>query len=274
MARKFEDSAWASNEAAAQLHQQGLNFEVDQRDFEGAHQAFANAQIVLTHEEQTPDVRLQSARIQRDDGFTSVREMLAGDAASGYKALVTLESAAKTTLALLDQTPADKSRRYKELLSEHGATLGCLGRLAVAQQVHYGHLPATGHSNISRLRRDQRHFGKHEAHRYLRTGSNMYYLVRNAMHGALTERLNGKAAHIAPWLGRAALGLVRAEGKLSTMRAVGQEVVKRDSQKSLPHAVIEGMQRTEFGHSLLTAIRIGSSLRSKSAARKSVITRP
>jgi hypothetical protein len=95
------------------------------------------------------------------------------------------------------------------------------------------------------------------------------------MQGMRAERLNGKMAHMLPWLGRAAVGLARAKGKVETIGMVREELAQRKTTgMSLPRAVAAGMVRTEFGHSFVTMVHLGIASRTKKSAVASVLARP
>lgn len=250
MAHVHENRDWIIDVGAAELHADGLDFGVDQALYPEAHNAFDAALNRLNILPQTDDVLLQSARIIRDDGFTYVREGCVQSDDEESRDLFEraedrmLQSHDMTWELLSDLKP--KTARERQLFSEHGATLGTLGRMIVARQVLFGDHNSDSKVTVADLRTEQHYFGKKEAHHFLRQGNNMYYLVSNAMHGAQAERLNGKIAHVAPWLGRAAVGIARS-------------------------AVYD---RQNFMNSVKTAARLGRSLASKHSIEASVLTRP
>lgn len=292
MAVLQENRTWMIDAPAQALHQHGLDLEVDGGDFAAAHTAFAAAEQRLESLESTDDVRLQTARITRDDGFTYVREALASAGGEGASQQDSLFEKAESRLigsmliaAVLTKKRAPESRRERELFSEYGATIGVLGRMVVAQQVSSGDLPLKrgNREALAAIRNKQSYFGRDGAHGYLKQGSNMYYLVSNAMHGARAERLNGKPAHIAPWLGRAAVGLLRAEGKVKTAVKVTGAVLAEAktavrehslSPRRIAGAAFAAMAQTEFGTAFATTVRIGFSMRTKRAAVASIFSRP
>ena len=114
------------------------------------------------------------------------------------------------------------------------------------EKIKNGYLPTNNKEHRDTNRREQHYFGRAEAHGYLNQGSNAYYLVSNAMHGARAERLNGKLAHIVPWLGRAGVGIAQA-------------------------ALTD---RGNFKQAVQTSARIGWSMRTKKAAVASILARP
>ncbi len=234
------------NPIAQQHHENGLHLETTTTHYHAAHTSFRIALSELRGDS-TPDARLQASRIIRDDGFTDVRAALhSGDPLLFDDAEIRLGQAAATVKPLLDRNRGFTTSQERQLKSEYGATLGCLGRAAVARQVALGFLPTSDSNRASHNRREQHFFGKREAHRHLKAGSNMYYLVSNAMQGARAERLNGKALRMVPWFGRAAVGLVRA--------------VRNDRQNLRP--------------AMRTAGALFLDLRSKKRAAQSVKQRP
>ena len=173
MANLHEDSVWVVVPEAAALHQRGLDKAVEAGDYAGAHTDFDSSLDILAHVEQSADVELQTARIIRDDGFTHVREVLRTDhdlwSLDTYRAAsVKLHSSLNVTADLLEQD-YENPKRLKELMSEHGATLGCLGRMVVAMQVKDSKLPFRPDKGVTqeKLREEQHYFGKRESHKYL-----------------------------------------------------------------------------------------------------------
>jgi hypothetical protein len=201
MARMVETGGSYNIDSQAALdHQRGLNLEVDAGDYIAAHEAFEAALNRLQELPSSPSTELQAARVVRDDGFTYVREKQFGQAFSMLNLSLT-----RTTHLLRSEG------RLPDLLAEHGATLGVLARVAVAEQVSEGKFDARPtRKQRAKLVYEQHWFGRHEAHGCLRDANNAYYRVSNAMQAARAERLNGRPLHIAPWLGRAAVGLVQA----------------------------------------------------------------
>jgi hypothetical protein len=252
MAELRETPNWHIDTWADGMHADGLSLALGGQ-FGAAHEAFdaalerlANAALPAV------DGQLHGARITRDQSFTYVRQALSASAELSEEGLFAvaeqgLHVSARTTKRLIDLHTVT-GRREKELLSEHGATLGLLGRKVVAQQVVLEQLPDYEGAGLERrdVRGAQHYFGRHGAHGYLQRGSNMYYLVSNAMHGARAERLNGAPAHMVPWLERAQVGISRA-------------------------ALTD---RSNLQPALRTVGRIGASLRSKDTAAASIMARP
>lgn len=205
------------------LHQEGLAAELE-GDYDTAQALFATAIDMVNVGKPNTDTDIQTAQIMRDGGFTHVRKAInlidPNDRAACLRELSiareSLNEAAKITERYAagtqtlhpesmwaDATPKGLSR---EVRAEHGATLGLLGRLATARAVICNIDTREGSHNVSVIRNeDQQSYGA--ANFFLSFGSNGYFWVRNSMAGARQERLNGRLLHVAPWLGRAAIGM-------------------------------------------------------------------
>lgn len=191
-----------------------------------AHYGRALERLEENGELYTLEGQVQSARIIRDDGFTFVRAAVADVSLhEGDTPVVSLQTAEQllqqsrvTTGVMVAgdprdfnpqlQTPKDTIKAVRrELLAEHGATIGLLGRLATVRQVLNGE-DTRGDTDaaIQTTNIEQSHYGW--AHNFLRSGNNGYYRVSNAMNAARQERINGHSLHAGVWLGRAASGLV------------------------------------------------------------------
>jgi hypothetical protein len=211
----IETATFVLDERAQQLHQAGLAAEL-QASFTDARICFAGALDILAEQPQTLDIYVQTARIQRDEGFTFVREALTRQAPLPFsRAETTLGRSARMTGFLLGETrppdgidiPAESMSKaqQRELLAEHGATINLLGRLATARQTLSGQDGAF--ATFRALNSRQRRNWYELAHAFHREGSNGYYRVSNAVTGARAERMGGDLPHLVRWLGRAAAGL-------------------------------------------------------------------
>lgn len=152
-------------------------------------------------------LRLHKARVRRDVGFSFVREALDSpdDArlallqqawiATEDSVRVTDELMPKHETALAQYTP--EAEDY--LFSEHGATISCLGRIAVVAEV----------LDIDNSRRPSELF--EEAQAYLAKGSNRYYETSNAMNAARWAAINSENRERGMWVVRAQIAVSRAE---------------------------------------------------------------
>lgn len=231
---------------ARQLHQTGLEFEKD-GEHDNAHESFAAAVDILTGLPETLDTNVQWARILRDDGFTYVRSAIKNeDEIDLYRARNVLSDACrKTFLEILKagntspgpEIPLLVSKEQKrELNAEHGVTLSLIGRLATVKEIMTG-------------KKDKddppaRTYGV--AHNFLTDGNNGYYRVSNALVAARQERINQNTSGMAVWESQVAIGLA-----WTALRDPGNLIRS-----------IETIGNRELD------------LRSYSAAKKSVITKP
>lgn len=186
-----KSSAWEVDPSADQLHEQGLDSAVYAKNYQEAHQLFNQALGELHTLPTTPDTELQAAHIIRDDGFTYFREWLAGEEAFGLSMILgranrQLSVSLESTADLLARETAD-TRRSRELLSEHGATISAIGRALVASEVKLGEAKDW-----------QSRFNEADIH--LCHGSNVYYLVSNTMHSTRANR--GLRDEPVPWVKR------------------------------------------------------------------------
>lgn len=246
---------------AGKLHMAGLEA-ARAGQFGEAHEQFDQAQTRLAQEPETVNRLVQSARIERDRGFTYVRE------AAARRESAILELGRTTLNRSLDATaPFLSTLRYplplgadalgrearvhqttkrsrREIFAEHGATLALLGRLATVNMVIQD-ISATEETPAAITNADeQQAYGL--AHDLLRIGTNGYYRVNNAMNAARQEWLNGRVLHAGVWVARASAGL-------------GWTVL-RDSQNLLP--------------TTRTFLKNLSHLRSYTAAKDSVLIKP
>lgn len=210
------------NPYADKYHQAGLEAELS-KDFIGAYANFNNADRVLNDESKTVrtvDTQIQLARIERDYGFTFVREALHvsneigkyetrfvfGSNSSDDVVYPYLESARGhlygskgSTDSMIKELKGDKPNprlleAKADIFAEHGATLSLLGRLATAGQI----MLIEGDPNCPEYLK---------AHNYLKQGNNGYYLVSNAMTAARHERINSNTSESLSWLVKAGQGI-------------------------------------------------------------------
>src|SRR5258707_188486 len=130
-------NAFEVNSIAAIEHGRGSQLE-KAHDYPAAHAAFNDAIDILSGDEPSPSTDLQTARIMRDDGFTYVREYIAnnGDSLVYHTAVNTIGSSLALTTGLHKQGEAEYSAdAWRYLLSEHGATVGLIGRLLTVRAV-------------------------------------------------------------------------------------------------------------------------------------------
>lgn len=200
------------NHFADKYHQAGLEAELS-KDFIGAYANFDDANRVLNDESKTVrtvDTQIQLARIERDYGFTFVREALNLSNKFDKDAIVNpyLESARAHLYGsknITDEMVKDLKYGQQEprvleakaeIFAEHGATLGLLGRLATAEQTML----------IVEADSDCPEYSK--AHKFLKQGNNGYYLVSNAMNAARHQRISGNTSESLSWLAKANSGLL------------------------------------------------------------------
>lgn len=199
--------AFQEHGGALGLHVLGLEAELH-GDYPEAHAYFDRALVMLDRVPPTVDVAVQSARIQRDDGFTYARSAIkTHDPSELDRAEQVIEqSSGKTLLQVIKagntspgpEPPLRLSRKQsRELRSEHGSTMSLMGRLATIREVVFGE---RDEDNPPEETFDA-------AHDWLRQGSNGYYRVSNAMAAARQERINKHPGQMRRWLARAAMGI-------------------------------------------------------------------
>lgn len=199
-------SAFEVNDSARRQHEQGLRSERE-GEFAKAHTAFESAQAILADLPDSPDVVIQRARIQRDDGFTFVRSAIArrevDDLGAGEKQLD--ESIAKTLLMIIrskntypgKELPLKLGRgQWRELLSEHGATVGLAARLATVKEVIFDQPHSSPPSEVYSA-----------ASSILLKGGNGYYMVSNAMSAARQARIDSRVVEMSEWIGIASISV-------------------------------------------------------------------
>ncbi len=182
---------FAVDAEAAAYHDNGMRLETRRRDYNGAHEAFRLALERLSTLENTPDVTLQRARIIRDDGFTYVREhIVASNSDARYNAQDSLNPSRNLSQNLLGYgKDAYSEEALAYLNSEHGATIGLLGRFATVRAV-------LG-EDVTEAEQRQLYY---EAQGYLFHGSNRYYETSNAVNAARFERIYGDYKEFSNWL--------------------------------------------------------------------------
>lgn len=194
-----------------------------------AHGLFAAAQNELdaaraTFGYVTVDSRVQSASITRDDGFTYVREAIREQELSARQNLlrqagVTTERSCGVTDSIIRERGIldDGSTRVHilsgwteedcEILAEHGATLGLLGRMATVAYVLHG-----GNASAIEVRdgddtSQPRQSLYEQAYYYACNGNNGYYRASIAMTGARDALLDGQLDSVRVWCDRAVSSL-------------------------------------------------------------------
>lgn len=213
---------------AQQKHEAGLQAELS-GNYQEAHEAFATAQRYLAELPPTIDVDVQSARIDRDNGFTYVRSAIKRndqedldeaddvlDAAGGKTLLWTLKAG--------NSSPGPEASvrlsftQWRELFAEHGATISLMARVATVREIMTGKKDEYNPPSETYK----------TAGRHLVLGSNGYYLVSNALVAARHERINGNLSGTTSWLGMAATGVVlTAALDIRNLRRASETFVSR-----------------------------------------------
>lgn len=218
----------------ADLHDEALDLAV-KGYYPQARAIFSDALQALGElDPQNAATTVQRARIQRDDGFNTLRWALLGDNEDGLEdAARQLEGARLLTAPFVagEYPPyvgevrnfVSKHQR-REMVSEHAATLGCQVRLEVARQIRHGDIVPDRAATDEVLGAQ---FMGGVAWDLAKIGTNQYYAASIAMNGARIEVINGRFANVWPWRFRAALSLDRAllrdSGNFgSTLRTVGR----------------------------------------------------
>jgi len=123
------------NPHAQALHDEGLKL-ANQQDFRLAYEAFSRARYALPWNFDDPSVRLQQARITRDSSMTqgehALRDSATSQARIDYAFRGAQAALRATTEVQAGEELSDIAKRY--LLSEHGATLMVLGKLAAIEE--------------------------------------------------------------------------------------------------------------------------------------------
>ncbi len=228
---------------ASRLHSEGLDFELA-KNFRAAHKKFDQARSMLLPEGinsgdyLAPSAMLQVARVDRDDAFTFGRESMRGKSAEKLsQAFSMMRGSEQSTKDLVEMGILNFSHEaWAKLMSEHGATIGTLFRLSVINKVVLDGV--ADDTPVDAYKDDAWHF--------LLRGSDYYYAASHAMNVARYERIIGNGDAVARWLGRAAC---TAAGALRQDKA------------------------NAWNASRTVAARLPQ-LRSKRAARASVISRP
>lgn len=193
------------DETAKELHTQGLS--LIKTDIEGAHGLYNEALQRLSdvpHGLDEPSLRMQAARILRDDGFLHVRQAVRTEADKpeaeideGLKKLLTSEA---FTRGLKDRkAPRFSPDAWRFVRSEHGATVALIARLATVTFVLETEL-------------SQPPIRYYEAaHADLSLGSNRYYETSNAISAARQAILGGSSYTASVWRDRAYKSSQRAK---------------------------------------------------------------
>lgn len=237
------------NPEAQQYHEVGLMAELS-GSYTQAHDLFDNALLVLANGPQTLETVVQSARIERDDGFTYVRAAIGESKPSLLDRAESSVSFAAENVGWLvigiesngADAPLDISEAAgKEVLAEYGATVSLLGRIATVKEVMLGG-DARSESEVSAHHSNEEQPHYYMAHNILRRGNNGYYRVSNAMVAARQERLNRRPPKVAMWLGRAVTGLAWTALKdPSNLRASVMTVANRARHLRNYHVAVKSV---------------------------------
>ena len=190
---------------ARYFHEEGLKAELS-GDYISARNSFYQGIMELYNRPLSAARQVQLASILRDDGFTSLRQSIfesepeklaeAEEILNRSKALTGRLVRWSRIISSIPGLPIElTSPELCELGSEHGATISLLGRLATVNHVQFGRNDVDPTSMYE------------EAHDYLRSGSNGYYRVSNAMVAARWERIQNNLPEVFRWLGRSTSGL-------------------------------------------------------------------
>ena len=154
----------------------------------------------------------QVAGIERDRAFTSVRHGIAanGDterAGLFERAQAGLDRSLQTLTQLLNpKSPGTFDHTHEDtrlIRASRGATLSCLGRLALVRGAYDDQArPGSGNEHY-----DAAYTSFKFAHQALRQGNNGYFLVSNAIIAAKAALLLDLPAEVVRWKRRAVLGL-------------------------------------------------------------------
>lgn len=194
---------FAENPEAKLLHTQGLK--LIKRDIDGAHELYGQAQELLQHDSGLDEfsTMMQLARVIRDDGFLHVRQAAkpeTGDRVSEIRfGAAKLYISREFTQKLKDRKlGVYEPEAWRFLRSEHGATVGLIGRLATVALVAQEDFDLQGWGFYE------------EAHRDLTKGSNRYYETSNAINAARHSLIIGRHYTKSVWQNRAYEAAVNA----------------------------------------------------------------
>lgn len=193
------------NEDVRDLHQQGID--LSKTDFTGAQVAYAGAMEMIRLGHAGLDelsARMHMARLLRDDGFLHVRKALSEDTQDPgmelYRGLGQLFTSMTISQLMKNrQAPRYSPQAWYELRSEHGATLGLVGRLGTAAVV------LSEEVEFSPIDYYISAYGD------LRKEGNRYYDTSNSMHAARHEIVTGRPGRASTWQDRAWRSLQRAK---------------------------------------------------------------
>ena len=181
-------------------------------DFDRAYALFDDALATLDGNTANCSHDYQAAGIERDRAFTSVRHGIAiNDATERTGLFERAEAGLDHSLQMLTQVLNPKSpgtfehthEDTRAIRASRGATLSCLGRLALVRGT-YDNRAQAGSGD------EQYHAGYTSfkfAHQALRQGNNGYFLVSNAIIAAKAALLLDLPAEVSRWRRRAIVGL-------------------------------------------------------------------
>lgn len=192
-------------------------------EFDNAAEVFAEAYERLDGLEPSIDRFVQAARVQCDEGFTSVRKGVHHRKNNDYDTLARqhfhdgestiLESLDWTSLLLEDEfmhedefwVPTPHQRRG--IAGHHMASTTVLVRAIHAHNPAQGYMRwgFRGHAKPEVV--DSLPLGRGGAYDHRHESDNGYYRVDTAFTGAMIERANGRFLHVFPWLGRGMVDL-------------------------------------------------------------------
>ncbi len=140
------------------------------------------------------DSKVQESRVKRDFGFTYLRQAIKNNSVSDVDmAEELIQAAADLTFTELSRLsggnntanpPILRGDKRRELVTEHGATQSLIGRLATVKQVVFG----SSQTEASPI--------YEAAQANLISGTNVYYLVSNALHFARDRKINNDSGGV------------------------------------------------------------------------------
>lgn len=165
----------------------------------------------------SPAVSMQRADLFMASGLSHAKQAVAlGQEASFERAFGDMASASDSIIGFAmgtsssyigDFVALESRHADEEALSKAAEITAMLARVAFARQVQRGEIRDGARADGATVAK-QHFFGK--AHRRARTGRNQEVTADNAIRGAIAERANGRVLYAMPWIGRAAMSLVRA----------------------------------------------------------------
>lgn len=201
MTERYRTSAFNQNQQAQLNHAQGIESEIT-GDYDQADSFFDQAIRLIEFSTSNIDSQLQLAKIYRDQGFNHVRRSMADSDLSELQVgkKIIEQSGAKTFIHIFEINTRKlglNNHQQRELLAEHGATIGLLARIATLETVIF--------EQADELNRPEKIY--QTAHRFLKLGNNGYYRTSNTLAAARQERINGHYPATLKWLGRTASSL-------------------------------------------------------------------